>query len=97
MAGINWGAIAMKLPVIISAGVAIVDKIKNAKGAEKKQAVIESIPTSIELIEFAAGKNILNDPAIMALVSAAVDAEAAALKARDALRIGLLTRASDPT
>ena len=93
---INWGALAMKLPVIISTMVGVVNHIKGAKGSEKKQAVLDAIPSSLELIEFAAGKNILNDPAILQLVGAAIDAEAAALKARDALRLGLLTRETAP-
>ncbi len=94
MPNVNWGAIAVKLPTIISTAVSIVDHVKSAKGPEKKQAVLDAIPTSMELIEFAAGKDLLNDPAIMELVSAAIDAEAAVVKARGALRSGLLAKAA---
>ncbi len=44
--------------------------------------VIAALPESVALAEFAAGKDLLNDPAIAQLVSALVDAEAAAAKAR---------------
>ena len=94
----NWLAFAAKVPAIIHGAVQVVDHIKNAKGADKKRAVIDAIPTSIELVEFAAGRDLLNDLAIAQLVSAAVDAEAAALKARTALRDGLLAKApASPT
>ena len=88
----NWPAFAMKVPGIIHMAVQIVDHFK-AAGSDKKKAVMESIPTSIELAEFAAGKDLINDTVIQQLISAAVDAEAAALKARDALRQGILNKA----
>jgi hypothetical protein len=95
----NWAAIAFKIPALIQGGVAMVQHIKGAKGADKKQAVIDSLPGGIGLIELGAGKDVLNDTAIMQLVSALVDAEAAALKARDALRQGLLAKgpAAEPS
>lgn len=92
----NWLAFAMKVPALISGGVQVVQHIKNAKGSEKKQAVVDSIPQSMELVEFAAGRDILNDPAIQQLVSAAIDAEAAALKAREALKMGILAKQPAP-
>ena len=92
----NWIAFATKLPVLIHGVVSVVQKIKGATGAEKKQAVIDSIPESLGLVEFAAGKDILSDENIMKLVSAAIDAEAAALKAREALKAGLLAKAPPP-
>ena len=73
-------------------GVQIAQRIKGAKGAEKKTAVRESLPHAIELIEFGAAKDLLNDEAIQMLIRASIDAEAAALKAREALRAGLLAK-----
>lgn len=73
--------------------VAVVDKIKGAKGLEKKQAVIDSIDEMLQMAELAYGKDILNDAAILELRDAAIDAEAAALKARNAYMNGLLTKA----
>ena len=90
----NWIAFALKVPALIQGGVSVVQHIKNAKGSEKKQAVLDSIPTSIELAEFAAGKDLLNDASIQVLISAAIDAEAAALKAREALKMGILAKAA---
>ena len=90
----NWLTFALKVPALIQGGVEIVNSIKHAKGSEKKQKVLDSIASAIDLAEFAAGRDLLNDPAIAQLVSAAIDAEAAALKARDALREGLLARAA---
>ena len=82
------------LPDIIKASVKLVDNFKGASGADKKVRVVtEFVPDAIELIEGTAGKDLLNDPAVAALVSAVVDAEAAALKAKNALRAGLLAHA----
>ena len=89
---INWIGVALKLPSLIQGAVSIVEHVKNAKGSEKKQAVVDSIPGAIELVEFGVGRDLLNDPAIMQLVSAVIDAEAAALKARNALKDGLLAK-----
>lgn len=88
----NWLLFVTKLPTIIQGAVVIVDKIKGAKGAEKKAAVVEAIPEAIELTEFAAGKDIFNDAEIANLRDAAIDAEAAALKARNALKAGILAK-----
>lgn len=90
---LNWAAFAMKLPMIISGTMAIVQKIKSASGSEKKKAVIEAIPDSISLIEYAAEKNIINDPVVADLISVYIDAEKIALRAREALKAGILERA----
>lgn len=89
----NWISLATKLPAVIHGAVTVVNSIKNAKGSEKKKAVIDAIPNAIELAEFASEKDLLNDAAVQMLISAAIDAEAAALKAREALRAGILAKA----
>lgn len=86
------GLIVMRVVGLIPNLVAVVDKIKNAKGADKKQAVIDSIDDFLMMAEAGIGKDILNDAAILQLRDAAIDAEAAALKARNAYRMGLLTK-----
>ncbi len=88
---VNWIAIATRAPGIIRGAVQIVQRIK-APGADKKAAVIASIPEAEALIEAGANKDIFNEPAIAQLVSACIDAEAAAVKAHDALAAGLLAR-----
>ena len=88
----DWVAFAFKLPQIIQGAVAVVDHIKGAKGADKKQAVLDSIPAGVALTDYAAGRDILNDAAIATLVSVYVDAEAAVLKARNALKAGILAK-----
>lgn len=87
------GAIAMRIVSLLPTFVAAVDKIKGAKGADKKQAVIDSIDDFIQMAEVGYGKDFLNDAAILALRDAAIDAEAAALKARNAYKMGLLNKA----
>ena len=87
----NWIAFVLKLPAVIGGIVSIVEKVK-ASGPDKKAAVIAALPESIALAEFAAGRDLLNDPAIAQLVSALVDAEAATVKAREALKAGLLAK-----
>lgn len=93
----DWVKFAIKVPGLIGGFVQIIENVKNAKGPEKRAAVIAAVPNSIELVEFAAGRDLLNDPAILQLVGATVDAEAAALKAREALRLGLLAKAPNPS
>ncbi len=88
---VNWLDIALKLPGIVAGAVKIADKFK-VPGVDKKAAVIDSIPESEQLIEYALSKDVFNDPAIASLVSALVDAEAAVLKARNALKAGLLAK-----
>lgn len=88
---INWAELAFRLPAVIGTAVTVVDHIK-APGVDKKKAVIEAIPHAIELAEYAVNKDFLNDANIATLVSAVIDAEAAALKARGALRAGLLQK-----
>ena len=89
----NWTAFLLKLPMVIGGIVGIVERVK-ASGPDKKAAVMAALPESIALVDFAAGKDLLNDHAIAQLVSALVDAEAAVFKARDALKQGLLAKAS---
>ena len=87
----NWTGFLLKLPAVIGGIVGIVQKVK-ASGPDKKAAVLAALPESIALAEFAAGRDLLNDPAVAQLVSAVVDAEAALLKAREALKTGLLAK-----
>lgn len=91
----NWLAFALKLPAVIGGIVGIVERVK-ASGTDKKAAVIAALPDSIALAEFAAGRDLLNDPAVAQLVSALVDAEAAVVKARAALKAGLLAKQATP-
>ena len=88
----NWINFVVKLPVIIHGAVDIVHHIKGAAGSTKKQAVLDSIGTSVALVEFAAGKDLLNDPVIAELVSVYIDAEATAMKAKRALQSGILAK-----
>lgn len=92
----DWLTFATKVPTIIFGAMQVVQKIKGASGPEKKAAVIASIPESIELTEFAIGRDLLNDPAVLALVGAYIDAEKVAMKARDALKAGLLAKSPVP-
>ena len=87
----NWMAFALKLPAVIGGIVGIVEKVK-ASGADKKAAVIAALPDSIALAEFAAGRDVFNDPAVAKLRDALIDAEAAVVKAREALKAGLLAK-----
>ena len=86
----DLGAILTKLPEIIRVGTIIAQKIK-APGADKKQIVYESIPDVLATSEIFVG-DLFNDPEIMKLVGAVIDAEAAVRKAQAALKAGLLTK-----
>jgi len=88
----NWLTFAMKLPMIISGVMSVVQKIRSASGPEKKAAVIEAIPESVSLIEFAAGRDLLKDATVASLISMYIDAEKVAMTAREALRAGILAK-----
>lgn len=88
----NWLLLATKLPLVITGTMAIVQKIRGASGADKKAAVLEAIPESVALLELGLGRDVLNDPVVSELIGAYIDAEAAAVKARNALKAGLLAR-----
>lgn len=90
----NWMAFALKLPMVISGLMSIVQKVKDASGETKKQAVLDAIPDSISLVEFAAGRDLLKDETVAGLVSTYIDAEKIALKAREALKAGILAKAA---
>lgn len=88
----NWLLIATKIPAIVAGTMQIVSKIR-ASGADKKAAVLAAVPESVALVEMGVGRDVFNDPAIAQLLSAFIDAEAAAMKARDALKAGILSKA----
>lgn len=88
----NWLLFAAKLPAVVSGIMAIVQKVKDAKGSDKKAAVIAAIPESIALAEFGAGRDLLNDKAVADLLSVYIDAEKAAMKAKAALQAGILAK-----
>lgn len=88
----NWALLAIKLPGLIEASVKAVGHLKGKHGAEKKEAVLKSIPEFLEIGEYAVGKDLLNDAVVAGLISAYVDAEAAALKAKKALEAGILAK-----
>ena len=90
----NWLQFALKLPMVIAGIMGIVQKVKDAKGPDKKAAVLAAVPESLALAEFAAGRDLLNDPVIAELVSVYIDAEKVAMKARDALKAGILAKAT---
>lgn len=86
---INWTAVATRLPGVIRGAVQIAKHFKTS-GADKKAAVIASIPEAEALIEAGANRDIFNEPAIAQLVDALLEAEVAVLKAQEALKAGLL-------
>lgn len=91
---VNWITFALKLPAVIAGIMSIVQKVRGASGVDKKAAVLAAVPESLALLEFAAEKDVLNDASVQQLISVYIDAEAVALKARDALRAGILAKAT---
>ena len=88
----DWGKFALKLPLVISGIVGIVNKVKGASKEDKLQAVLDSVPESVSLAEFSVDKDFLNDPAIAQLVTAVVDAEHVLQEARAALKQGVVNK-----
>lgn len=89
----NWLQFALKVPVLISGFMMIVQKVRGASGPDKKQAVLDALPESLELVEFGAGRDLFNDPVVAGLLSIYIDAEKVAMKAREALKAGILAKA----
>ena len=89
----NWLLLVSKLPLVISGTMAIIQKIRSASGPEKKAAVLEAIPESVTLPDRGLSRDVLHDPVIADLISAYIDAEKVAMRARDALKAGLLVKA----
>jgi hypothetical protein len=83
-----------KLPLVVFGLVGIVNKVKGADKGAKVDAVLQAIPESLSLAEFAAGKDLLNDTEVAGFLKALVDAEHAAQDARDALKAILVKKGS---
>jgi hypothetical protein len=71
----------------------IVHRVKDAPKADKVEAILNSVPESIALAEFAAGKDLLNDAEVAKLLAALVEAEHAVADARDALKNAIVAKA----
>lgn len=67
----------LKVLNVISIGMAAVDKIKDAHGAEKQQAVIETVQEALPAIENLVGIDFINDAKLNALLKAYIDAKVA--------------------
>jgi hypothetical protein len=81
----------IKLPIIITGIMAIVEKFK-VPGANKKAVVLAAIPESLELAELLAGRDLLNDPVVKDLISDYIDAEARVINIKNKLRTVLVAR-----
>ncbi len=55
----------IKVVGAISKAMAIVEKIRSAKGKEKAQAVADALPDMIETVEAGISRDVLNDAAVM--------------------------------
>lgn len=83
-----------KLPLVVFGLVGIVNKVKGADKGAKVDAVLQAVPESLALTEFAAGKDLLNDAEVVNFLKALVAAEHAAAEARDALKAILIKKGS---
>jgi len=84
----NLAEFVTKLPAVIMGIMAIVERVRNAKGAEKHRAVVEALPESAALAEFATGRDLFNDETLAALRDEFIAAEALVLNARrDAMKL----------
>ncbi|HVI42772.1 MAG TPA: hypothetical protein VM577_19365 [Anaerovoracaceae bacterium] len=88
----NWFEFAGKVPLVVSGLMNIVHKVQGAEKGAKVQAVVDAVPDSIALVEFAAGKDVFNDPEIANLLKAVAEAEHAVAEARAALKAGILNK-----
>ena len=81
--GFNWGAFALKLPVLIMGIMDIAEKVRGRSGGkEKHDAVVDALPAALELIELGAGKDLLNDATVIALRDEYIKAQALVINAK---------------
>lgn len=88
----NYLKYVAKLPLVVSGIVGIVNMVKGASDADKREAVRAAIESSVSLAEFVAEKDLLKDASIQVLYNAYLDAEMAVAKAREALKAGIINR-----
>ena len=81
--GFNWGAFALKLPVLIMGLMDIVEKVRGRQGGQAKHdAVVENLPLAVELIELGAGRDVLNDATVIQLRDEYIRAQALVINAK---------------
>ncbi len=86
----DWAQYILKVPAVVAGITGIINMVKGASDKDKKEAVMAAVMTSVSLAEYVASKDLLKDEQISKLMSSVVEAEMAVLKARDALKEGLL-------
>ncbi len=67
----------LKLLHAVNVGMAVVENIKAAKGAEKQAAVIAGVQEMLPEIEGLSGLDLVNDAALNAAIKAYIDAKVA--------------------
>lgn len=77
----------MKIVQGILTAVHVVEKIKNAKGSEKLQAVIDSTPEMIQVIEANLSKDVLNDAQVVTAETNLINAYIAFQRTVDAVKL----------
>jgi hypothetical protein len=70
----KWAVVGLKFIPYVGAFVNAAEKIKVAKGSEKKQRVLDAVALGIEATEFAADRDILNDPKVVEATAKYIDA-----------------------
>lgn len=70
----QWLAIGLKFIPWVGAIISAGEQIKNAKGPEKKQRVLDAVQLGISATEFALERDVLNDPAVVEALSNYMDA-----------------------
>lgn len=72
----KWTRFALKLPTIISGVTALVEHFA-LPGKDKETKVLEALPTAVALTEYSIGRDLLNDPEVLAAAKAFIAAEVA--------------------
>lgn len=93
MAGFDVLGFVSKILPVVEGITAIVNRVKGASKEDKVSAVLNSIPDSVALAEYAAGKDLLNDAEVARLLAALVEAEHTVADARTALKNILVQKA----
>lgn len=90
----DWMKYAFKLPAVVSGVTGIINLVRGASHEDKKAAIVAAVQSSVALAEFAAGHDLVKDDAINRLIEAVIDAEAAVLRAREALKDAIVAKAA---
>lgn len=85
---------AARLPAVVGGIMGIVSKVKTANKDAKIDAVLNAVPDALIVAEFGVGKDLLDDAAVKAAITAVATAKHDLIVAEEALRAAITKKAA---